>query len=155
MHYQLIVALPGGIPPDGVNAALADAVNRYTEEFLVYGTEFGTEPGCGEWDAWGVGGRWHGALTLTPDAAARRSVRALDLPPQADCDCGSEAVNKTDVARVRHIDFDFMIAPVYRIDVGGRLHEQFDGGIEANIRFLQWIQTLPPDTWLVVVDVHR
>ena len=26
---------------------------------------------------------------------------------------------------------------------------------EAHIRFLQWIQSLARDTWLIVVDVHR
>lgn len=155
MHYLLIVALPGDTPSDGVNAALADVVNSYSEDYLVYSTEEGTEPGCGEWDAWCVGGRWHGLLTLAPDAAARRSVRTLDLPREADCHCASGAMNKTDVARVRDIYTDSLDAPIYWIGIDGRLHQEPDVGTEANIRFLQWIQSLPPDAWLINVDVHR
>ncbi len=155
MHYQLIVALPGDTPSDGVKAALAEVVNSYSEHHLVYTTEVGTEPGCGEWDYWCVGGGWHGSLILTPDAAARRSVRTLDLPRVAECHCPTAAINKTDVARLRDIDPESLIAPIYWISPDGRLYEEADVGTEANIRFLQWIQTLSPDTWLINVDVHR
>ena len=155
MHYLLIVALPGDTPPDGVTAAVTEVVNRYSEAYLVYSTEEGTEPGCGEWDEWCIAGRWHGSLTLTPDAAVRRSLGTLGLPREAECDCATQGINKTDCARLQDLDLDSLDAPIYWIGIDGRLHEEADVGTEANIRFLQWIQSLSPDTWLIVVDVHR
>ena len=116
-------------------------------------------PGGGEWDGWRVGGRWHGSFTLTPEAAHRRCKGTLDLPPEADCHnvrgCTDHPLNQTDCARLQDIDPDSLSAPIYWIGLDGGLHEESDDGTEANIRFLQWIQALPADTWLINVDAHR
>lgn len=153
MHYDLIVALCGDTPPEGVDTALADAVNSYSEHHLVYTTEFGTEPGCGEWDWWVVGGRWRGSFTLTPDALSRRQAGTLSIPIDTDFHIGGfpevqiryydladrlgsmfsvttaepdrEPLppHQTDCARLGDIQLDSLRVPFYWIDLDGLLHE--------------------------------
>lgn len=154
MHSLLTVALPGTIRSNDVSSALFNAVDYYADFEQPDGP-----PGGGEWDGFVFGGRWHGSFILTTDAAERKRAGALDLPLEGLCHevlgCAGHPLNQTDCARLEDIDPDSLSAPAYRIGLDGRLREDFESGTEANIRFLQWIQALPSDTWLASIDVHR
>ena len=153
MHCLLTVALPGTTRSNAVSSALFKAVDYYSHLEQPDGP-----PGGGWWDGFVFGGRWHGSFTLTTDAAERKRTGALDLPLEGLCQevlgCAGHPLNQTDCARLEDIDPDSLSAPAYRIGLDGRLREDFESGTEANIRFLEWIQTLSPDTWLINVDVH-
>jgi hypothetical protein len=153
MHFQLIVALRDDTPCNGVDSALAVAVNSFSEHYLVYSTEFGTEPGCGEWDWWVVGGRWRGSFTLTPDALSRRQAGTLSIPIDTDFHIGGfpevqikyydladrlgsmfsvttaepdrEPLppHQIDCARLGDIEPESLAVPFYWLDLDGRLHD--------------------------------
>lgn len=182
MHYNMIVTIAGSTHPDDVSRAAFTLVHGFSEQHRVYSTEEGTEPGCGWWDEWTVGGRWHGRFTLKPDAIDRRHRGVLGLPKPAECACGECTISQTDFARLADIEPGSASEPFYWIDLDGRLHSLDDGqnpahhdvsGIRRSLdsgaalldydrleeintrRFHEWFRTLPADTWLINVDAHR
>ena len=162
MHYRLVVAIPGITEPEDVDSALLESVvyfaePRNTEDYYV-------EPGSGMWDYFVVGGRWSGAFILTREALARRCSGMLRIPIPgflADLPERAQALTpfQTDCARLQDIDPWSLSIPHYWIGLDGSLHEwkKFDGrcGDTGDDRFRQWIASIPADTWLINMDVHR
>ena len=104
------------------------------------------------------------------------------FPVGVDNPCEHLSANQTDCARLRDIEPESIAVPFYWLQEDGRLYDMYydphrvlldindfrmaresgpplrdhDRRLETNTRrFLDWLQTLAPDTWLVNVSAHR
>jgi hypothetical protein len=124
----------------------------------------------GYWDWWVVGGRWGGYF---------QRKNGADLPlGTEDHSMGrlerADEPNRTDCARIRDIESESITAPYSWLDgfePGGTWVTRWRGpdhplaqkdvietwevpADEHEARYFGWVQSLPPDTWLVNVDYH-
>lgn len=67
--------------------------------------------------------------------------------------------HQSDCARLRDVELDSLAMPLFWIDLEQRLHTIDERAMQLsdvlNGRFAEWIATLPNDSWLIAVDVHR
>jgi hypothetical protein len=151
-HATVVVALPSALHESSVREALEAALNPYSMH-MNYSS--------GEWDWWVIGGRWGGVWVLrdgsesalpTDDFSFGRRERA-DQPDRTDC------------ARLKEIRPESIVAPYSYLDLHGRWWSEWVWDNETNTdigpseeefgkQFFEWVQKLPPDTWLVNVDYH-
>lgn len=143
------------------------------EEYGEDGYAITTRNPEGYWDYWRVGGRWANAFVLKDETKAGPLQGGGDWDsPKPDHDRPT-----TDSARLVDIEPESIKPSFSYLDLDGKWEtkERWDevphpdpthyGGkdweyrtIEQEIwdkQFLTWIQSLPEDTWLVLLDIHN
>lgn len=162
MHYCHTVALPGDIPADEkmLRAALELAMEPYNED-----GDFPKGEYNGQWDWWVIGGRWSGSWVHKPGAEQPIADRgtAFEMGEMTG------RPNRTDCARVCDIERESMSAPYSWTDLTMDWHSCLLGPEKAGTQdvskwerdanewsaeYFMFIQSLPPQTWLVNVDYH-
>jgi hypothetical protein len=159
MHYALVVALPGSITDEDVQYALDAEMDRYSE--------YNEDAVSGEWDWYVVGGRWGSEWTLRPGAP--NGPLATEPSTFGYREERMERNGRaTDCARWQHLMPESVSVPYCWLDLDGRWYSMWLGpelsgsqdvkdwerGPEHGEGFMKFLATLPPDTWLVNVDIH-
>ncbi len=141
--------------------SFSQAARDWFGGIMVAGNLYSTYNPASQWDWWVIGGRWAGEWILKDGA-----TRALESESSAfGFTDASQDPRRTDAARKREIEAESLTPSFAYVGLDGewnqmgRVHwfgivtdESSEEAWAAD--YVQWLVSLPADTWLVKVDAH-